>query len=157
MRSGVNLMRRLQNTGEAISIESRMGALHRCVQETSGLVAGYFFGTYGSPEQTPLSDVDLAFVFRPDSIPSGMEELEFRSRILHAVEQEDVSITILNRAPSPLQFKVLTTGRLFFRRDPVALADFVEGVLNTYCDFSVDYAAFLRDYDAALVEQYGDA
>jgi len=149
-------MRKLQITGELISIESRMGALRKCLQETKGLVAGYLFGSYGTPEQTPLSDVDLAFVFRPDSVPSGGKELEFRSRILHAVEQDDVSITILNRAPSPFQFKVLTTGRLLYQDDSVALADFVEGVLNTHCDFAVDYEAFLRDYDAALAEQYGN-
>lgn len=149
-------MRKLQITGEPISIGSRMEVLYECLQETKGLVAGYLFGSYGTTEQTPLSDVDLAFVFRPDSVPSGDQEFEFRSRILQAVREDDVSITILNRAPSPFQFKVLTTGRLLYRDDPVALADFIEGVLNTHCDFAVDYAAFLQEYDATLAEHYGD-
>ena len=149
-------MRKLQTTGEPISIESRMEALQECLQETTGLVAGYLFGSYDTPEQTPLSDVDLAVVFRPDSVPSSGEEFEFRNRVLDAVREDDVSITILNRAPSPFQFKVLTTGRLLYRDDPVVLADFIEGVLNTHCDFAVDYAAFLQEYDATLAEQYGD-
>ena len=149
-------MRKLHNSGELISIESRMGALRECLQETDGVVASYLFGSYGTAEQTPLSDVDLAFVFRADAIPSGSKEVDFRNRILRAVEQEDVSITILNRAPSPFQFEVLTTGRLLYQEDSVALADFVESVLNTHCDFAVDYEAFLREYDAALVEQYSD-
>lgn len=133
-----------------------MDALRECLQETNGLVASYLFGSYGTPDQTPLSDVDLAFVFRPDSVPSGSEESAFRSRVLHTVEQDDVSITILNRAPSPFQFEVLTTERLIYQDDSVALADFVEGVLNRYCDFAVDYEAFLREYDEALRDQYSD-
>jgi predicted nucleotidyltransferase len=149
-------MRKLQITGEPISIESRMEALRGFLQQTEGLVAAYLFGSYGTPEQTPLSDVDLAFVFRPESVPSGDLEFEFRSQILHAVREDDVSITILNRAPSPFQFKVLTTGRLVYRDDPVALSDFIESVLNTHCDFAVDYAAFLQEYDATLAEQYGN-
>ena len=149
-------MRKLQNSEELITIESRMGALRECLQETNGLVAGYLFGSYGTPKQTPLSDVDLAFVFRPGSVPSRSKEAELRSRVLRAVEQDDVSITILNRAPSPFQFRVLTTGRLIYQDDPVALADFVESVLNRHCDFTVDYQAFLREYDTALAEQYSD-
>lgn len=74
-------MRKLQRTDELISIESRMEALQECLQETTSLVAGYLFGSYDTPEQTPLSDVDLAFVFRPDSVPSRGEEFERISRI----------------------------------------------------------------------------
>lgn len=87
--------------------------------------------------------------------PGFEEEAKTLGRILEAVREDDVSATVLNRAPSPFQFRVLSTGRLIYCADPVALADFVEQVLNVYGDFVTDYEAFLRDYDDALVARYG--
>lgn len=147
-------MRKLSNDGMRIDIEDRLGDLEVCLEETEGVVAAYLFGSYGTPDQTPLSDVDLAFVFRSDAAPSAEAELQLRARVLAALRQDDVSITVLNRAPSPFQYRVLSTGRLIYCASPVELADFVELVLNRHADFLPHYEAFLREYDAALALRY---
>lgn len=67
---------------------------------------------------------------------------------------DDVSVTILNRAPLAFQHRVLAEGRLLLVRDEVAHADFVERTLTRYGDFAVDEARFFEEYDRALVEEY---
>ncbi len=150
-------MRKLHNDGKVIDIDSRLPALLRLVREEAGVLAAFLFGSYGTADQTPLSDVDLAFVFRPGAVVGFAAELEFRGRVLESLRQDDVSILILNRASPILQFRVLATGRLLYCSDPGALADFTAEVLIRHADFAPDYRRFLREYDAALVAEYGHA
>lgn len=147
-------MRKLRIDGKPIDITPRMGALQECLRGIPGLATAYLFGSYGTPYQTPLSDVDLALVFRRDAVPSFKHELEFLGMILDALGEEDVSVTILNRANVIFQFRVLQTGRLLHCADPIALADFVEEVLGRHADFAIDYEAFLREHRQALREIY---
>jgi predicted nucleotidyltransferase len=148
-------MRKLRNTGEPIEIDARLPALVSLLEETADLVAAYLYGSYGTSDQTPLSDVDLALLFMPGREPRGTEELELVGRILSALQEEDVSVTILNRAPSIFQYTVLETGRSLICKDPVALADFIAQVLSRHADYMIDYGAFLEEYDEALVRAYG--
>lgn len=147
-------MRKLRTDGRPFDVDARLPVLRELLGATDGLVAGYLFGSYGTPHQTPLSDVDVALVFRKGAVPSLDDELRLRGEILQALREEDVSIVILNRAQSPFQHRVLSEGRLLYCRDETALADFVEDVLRTYLDFSIDYRHFLQEYDQALRERY---
>lgn len=147
-------MRKLRTDGRPLEVDARLPALRELLQASEGVVAAYLFGSYGTPHQTPLSDVDLALVFREEAVPSLDDELRLRGEILDALREEDVSIVILNRAPSPFQHRVLSEGRLLLCHDETALADFVEDVLRTYLDFSIDYRRFLQEYDEALRERY---
>lgn len=148
-------MRKLSVDGTPIDIEPYMGALMACFRRAEGLAAVYLYGSYGTPYQTPLSDVDLALVYRSDAVPTSQAESEMVGCILAAVREDDVSVTVLNRAAAPFQFRVLSTGRLIYCADRLALADFVERVINAYGDYITDYEGFLHEYDAALVERYG--
>lgn len=150
-------MRKLRNTGRPIDVDARLGALVDLLREREGLVAAYLYGSYGTPYQTPLSDVDLALVFRPGTALAFRDEMEFRGEILACLHEDDVSITLLDRAPAPFQYEVLATGRLLLCTDPVALADFVETVLDRHADYVTDHERFLREYDQALVERYAHA
>lgn len=150
-------MRKLRNDGKPIRIDHRLGALEELLARTPGLIAAYLFGSYGTARQTPLSDVDLALVFRAGKSPDFRGEMRLRADILDALQEEDVSIVILDRAPSPFQYEVLATGRRLYCADEAALADFVERVLKVYCDFAIDHRHFLAEYDQALRERYADA
>jgi len=147
-------MRKLKTDGRMIRIDDRLDDLRALFQRTDALVAAYLFGSYGTPDQTPLSDVDLGLIFRNGRAPGLDEELALRADILDALREEDVSIVLLDRAPSPLQHRVLSTGRRIYCADATAHADFVERVLDVYCDFAIDYRAFLAEYDRSLVEAY---
>lgn len=149
------MIRKLRNDGRPIDISSRLPELISALGETDGLAAVYLYGSYATPYQTPLSDVDLGFLFRPDSVPDFDGVLRLVGLVTGVLAEDDVSVTILNDAPLPHQIEVLRTGRKLLVRDEVAHADFVENVIDRASDFVVDYEAVLRDYDEGLRLAYG--
>jgi len=118
-------------------------------------VALLLFGSHGTENETPLSDVDLAVLFREDAQPDGRERLRLTGLASELLEDDDVSLTFLRRSPLPFQHEVLRTGRPLLVLDEIALADFREYVVGRYCDFVIDYRVVLADYDAFLRESYG--
>jgi predicted nucleotidyltransferase len=146
---------RRKETGRPIDIEPYRQDLVRYLEGVDGLVAVWIYGSYGTPYQSPLSDLDLAFLFRPDREPDLNRHGELYVDLERILHEEDFSILILNRAPVLFQFRVLETGRRLVCRDPVALADFVERVISLHADFIVDHERFVKEYDEALVERYG--
>jgi predicted nucleotidyltransferase len=142
--------------GKAIDVEPYLDDLRRYLEDLDGLVAAWIYGSYGTPEQTPLSDLDLALLFQRGRVPEFKRQLEIYAKIPEILHQDDdVSVTILNRSPVLFQFRVLETGRQLVCRDPIALADFVEFVISRHADYIVDHRRFAEDYDRALVERYG--
>lgn len=150
------MVRKLKVTGEPIRVDDELARLQSVFARHNGLAAVFLHGSYGTPEQTPLSDVDLAVVYRPGRLPTPDEELRLIGDVEDALGIDDVSVTVLNRAPLPFQFRVLASGRLLYCADAIALADFQERVCKLYGDFGIDYERFLSEYDRALVEAYRD-
>jgi predicted nucleotidyltransferase len=141
-------------TGKPIDIEPYLDDLRNYLGGLDGLVAAWIYGSYGTPYQTPLSDVDLALLFRREKLPDFYGHGRLYTDIHAILHEEDVSVTILNRSPVLFQFRVLETGRQLVCSDPVALADFVESVISRHADYIVDHQRFCREYDQALVERY---
>jgi hypothetical protein len=50
--------------------------------------------------------------------------------------------------------RVLDEGRLLFCRNDIHLTDFIEYVIQRYCDFLPHLEEFYRDYDAGLKEEF---
>ncbi|HET9209625.1 MAG TPA: nucleotidyltransferase domain-containing protein [Thermoanaerobaculia bacterium] len=146
-------MRRSEN-GTPIDVQPYLQDLRSYLESVEGLVAAWIFGSYGTPYQTPLSDLDLALLFRRDRVPDLDGQGQLYADIPEILHEEDVSIIILNRAPVLFQFRILETGRPLLCRDPIALADFTEEVISRHADFIVDYEQFVKDYDQALRERY---
>jgi predicted nucleotidyltransferase len=141
--------------GKAIDIEPYRDDLVRYLEELDGLVAAWIYGSYGTPYQTPLSDLDLAMLFRQDRVPDLACEGQLYLDLAELLHEDDLSILVLNRAPILFQFRVLETGRQLVCRDPLALADFVELVISRHADFIVDHERFIEEYDRALLARYG--
>lgn len=148
-------MRRIA-TGKPIDVEPYLGDLRQYLARQEGLVAAWIFGSYGTPYQTPLSDLDLALLFHQDQVPDLWKQGGLQSDISDLLHEEDVSIMVLNRAPVILQFRVIEGGRRIACRDPIALANFIELVISRHADFGIDHSRFVAEYDQALVERYGD-
>lgn len=146
---------RRRASGKAIDIEPYREDLLRYLEGLDGLVAAWIYGSYGTPYQTPLSDLDLAVLFRQDRVPDLSGEGKLHMDLARILHEEDFSVLILNRAPVRFQFRVLETGRQLVCRDPLALADFVERVISHHADFIVDHQRFIEEYDQALLEWYG--
>ncbi len=141
--------------GTAIDVEPYLDDLRRYLEDLDGLVAAWIYGSYGTPQQTPLSDLDLALLFQKGKVPEFKRQLEIYGKVPKILHEDDVSITILNRSPVLFQMRVLQTGRKIVCRDPVALADFIEFVISRHADYIVDHQQFVKEYDQALVERYG--
>jgi predicted nucleotidyltransferase len=137
-----------------IDVAPYLPALHAYLETLDGLVAGWIYGSYATPLQTPLSDLDLALLFRRDQMPAFGDMLGIDSCISGLLHEDDVSVAILNRLPVVFQYRVLKTGRQLLCRDPEALSDFVESVLIRHSDYIVDHERFLAAYDRALVKRY---
>lgn len=148
------MTRKIRNTGRAIDVSAHMAALERALMEVRGLAAVYLFGSYGTPFQTPLSDVDIALVFAEDDDSPPLRHVELIGRITEALHEDDVSVTILNRAPLAFRHRVLAEGRLLLLLDEIAHADFLESTITRYSDFAIDEVRFFQEYDRALVEEY---
>lgn len=148
-------MKKIRNTGQPIDVTDRFDALVERFEKVPGVVALYLYGSYDTPLQTPLSDVDLAVVFRDDAEPNADERLRLTGLVIATLGEDDVSLTFLNRAPLPFQHEVLRTGRPLLIQDDVGLADFHERVVSLYCDFAIDYEAMRADYDEGLRQAYG--
>ncbi len=147
-------MRKLGNNGKPIDVDPYLDRLLEHLRTIPDLVALYLYGSYGTSLQTPLSDVDLAVVYRIGHVPALREELDLSAEASEILQEDDVSVTVLNRSQSPFQYRVLSTGRLLLCTDETALADFVESVLKRHGDYVIDYDRFLREYDQTLVEIY---
>ncbi|EKP95242.1 type VII toxin-antitoxin system HepT family RNase toxin [Thermaerobacter subterraneus] len=148
------MVRKLRVTGEFVRVDERLYRLPGVFARFDGLVAAFLHGSYGTPHQTPLSDVDLAVVYRAERLPDLRELANLQGAVEDALGLEDVSVTVLNRTPLPFQFRGLTNGGLLYVADPVALADFRERVCKLYGDFDPDYRRLALDYDRALKEAY---
>jgi predicted nucleotidyltransferase len=148
------MTRKIRNTGRAIDVSDRIPALVEMLGNEPGLVAVYLYGSYGTPDQTPLSDIDLGLLFTDDRVPTPKEHVALITRIIEVLREDDVSVTVLNKAPLAFQHRVLAQGRRLLVRDEIAHADFVERTVTRYSDFAVDEARFFEEYDRALVEEY---
>ena len=148
------MARKIRNTGRMIDVSSRLPVLEATLAEVPGLTAVFVYGSYGTPSQTPLSDVDIALLFADGGEPSVDQHTRLIGLVMEALREDDVSVTVLNRAPLAFQHKVLAEGRRLFVLDETALADFVERTVSRYSDFRIDETRFLDEYDRAVVEEY---
>ncbi|HKM16761.1 MAG TPA: nucleotidyltransferase domain-containing protein [Limnochordia bacterium] len=146
-------MVRLGNSEDRINIEPHMVKIKQYLSDSEGVAAALLFGSYGTPYQTPLSDVDIAVLFRPGYQVSLDQELQISSDLSAISGEEDINLVNLNKAPLTLQFEVLSTGRTLIKKD-LYLEDFHEYVCKRHADYRIDLDQFNRDYDAALREVY---
>lgn len=146
---------RRSTDGNLINIEERIPAIASYLASIPGAIAAFVFGSYGTEYQTPLSDVDIAVLFRYGAEPDLERELSLKEEVCDIAGEENVDLVVINRAPLPLQHRILSTGRQLFVADEIQLADFIEGVIKRYPDLKIDLDSFYRDYDEAFREAYG--
>jgi predicted nucleotidyltransferase len=146
--------RKIGNTDRAIDVSAPMTELVGLLGEVRDLAAAYLYGSYGTPYQTPLSDVDIGLLFMDGDQPSPKQHVQLIGRVCKALHEDDISVTVLNSAPLAFQHKVLAEGRPLLICDEIAHADFLERTISSYCDFAVDEKRFFEEYDRALIEEF---
>lgn len=132
--------------------EAELKVWQEFFQDRDEIAAVYLFGSYGTEFEHLQSDIDLGVVFsRPVTLS---EELELDGALSLNCGHDRIDLVNLNRAPIALQFRALDEGELICERDYIANSNFIEYVINTYPDYAIKYAAFSRDYEQALREEY---
>ena len=115
----------------------------------------YVFGSYGTKDQTKLSDIDFAILFF-DKIPL-MEEMEIAAEISSLLGTDKIDLVNLNKAPINIRHKVISTGSVIHEKDPLKTANFIEDVLKIHHDYSIVFKKFNYDFYQRLKEELNNA
>ncbi len=148
-------MARLSKKKEMINVETHMEEIKQYFINNEDVAAALLFGSYGTPYQTPLSDVDIAVLFMPGQRVTLDLELTMLADLNTITGEEDINLVVLHKAPLTLQFEVLLTGKVLIKKD-FHLEDFHEYVCKRHADYKIDLDQFNEDYDSALREVYLD-
>jgi predicted nucleotidyltransferase len=114
----------------------------------------YLYGSYGTPFQSPLSDLDLAVLPMPGAEWDLDILLQVMAELAGIGRSDDINVINLNEVPVRLQFQVLATGRPLFIRNYILLADFMEIVVKRHADFAPDLQAIYRDFDLVVRSEF---
>lgn len=102
------------------------------------IASAYLFGSMAKGTEGPLSDVDIALLYK-DNAPVGRElvhEEDYLSyKIAKALGVKEVDIIDLKKQKLVFQHNVLCSGKLIYDADPDFRIRFVAKVISDYCDF----------------------
>lgn len=125
--------------------------LQVAVRECAGkLDCAYLFGSVARGEAGPLSDCDVALLFR-ESLPPHAR-LETAAAIIDQVQRIDgtrIDVVILNEAPPALRHRVIRDGRPLFVADDTRRVRFEHQTLREFLDFRW----VLDRYDEVLLKR----
>lgn len=126
---GVGVMRR-----EALG--DKLPALLDYFASNESINTVYLFGSFGTPHYViSLSDIDMAVLF--DDNISLMQELKTNANISMILQRDDVDVINLNTVRVDLCHEILSTGEIFYEKDKIRTADFVEQTLKHYFDYGI--------------------
>lgn len=117
------------------------------------IIAVYLFGSYGTGHILPLSDVDIAVLFKSDISKQRMEELELRiwEELTKKLKTEEIDLVILNNAPLQIKYGILETSRLVYCADHKQRMDFEGWAIKRYLDFK----PLREEYDRVFLKDIG--
>lgn len=103
--------------------------------DLAGVSAAYLFGSQCQKKTTRHSDVDLAVLYRPNTVPALADHLSRRDDI-SALLKQDVDLVCMNRASPILLRQIYKYGRALMVADPRLAADFFTRAQFDYDDIS---------------------
>lgn len=106
-------------------------------KHADALVAAYLFGSAATKETTPLSDIDIAVLFKTPA-RENRADLRFGlfADLSRALRRNDIDLIVLNTSSNLLlQEEIVRNGVLLYERDAVAREDYECRVLHMSIDF----------------------
>ena len=130
----------------------------RWASSCPGLEALLLFGSYAHGEETPLSDVDLAYLPGEGLSPSQKEELdkEIYIHLSRLLGTDEITLIDLDKAPPILAFSAVREGKVLFCHQPELLAAFKERVLTLYPEVKRLRDEALAEFGSRLKVASGD-
>jgi uncharacterized protein YutE (UPF0331/DUF86 family)/predicted nucleotidyltransferase len=97
-------------------------------------LAIWLFGSYARGEETPLSDLDLAYLPEDNISSSDMDNLdiELYKGLSGVLKTDDITLINLNEAGTYLAFHVLREGKILFSRNNEGIVRLKERVVKFY-------------------------
>ena len=107
----------------------------------------YLFGSYGTEDEWPESDVDVALLLPPAQAKSirtlALSECRFA---LDDVLKKEVDLVNLRLVSTVFQFQIVTTGRLLFTGNENAVAGFEMLTLSHYQKLNEERREILQEF-----------
>jgi uncharacterized protein len=108
--------------------------------------AVYLFGTYGTPDERPDSDIDIALLLPPQQAkaakPLAMSDLCFQ---LTAILKKEVDLINLRRVPTVLQKEIVAANRRIYHSNEYAADEFEMLTLSYYQKLNEERAEIVQD------------
>jgi len=106
----------------------------------------YLFGTYGTADEWPDSDVDIAVLLAPQQAKAAgllaLSDLHFE---LAASLKKEVDLINLRRVPTVLQKEVIAADRRIYQADEYAADEFEMLTLSYYQKLNEERADIIKD------------
>lgn len=78
-----------------LKLDNKLKELNDCFEVNDEILTVYIFGSYGTEQETRLSDIDFGILYKKQ--PSLMEELKIEADLGRVMEEEDIDLVSLNR------------------------------------------------------------
>jgi len=104
------------------------------------VVAAYLFGSYANGQESPLSDVDIAYLFDPRMFnPHDYLDLDLQIdvELSQALQTDEVDCKLLNKAPLEFQYEVITEGKLIYCQDEQLRERYEQAIRQTFADSNI--------------------
>ena len=106
----------------------------------------YLFGTYGTADEWPDSDVDIAVLLAPQQAKAtGFLALSALRFELEAALKKEVDLINLRRVPTVLQKEVIVADRRIYQADEYAADEFEMLTLSYYQKLNEERAEIVKD------------
>lgn len=105
----------------------------------------YFFGSASEGINTPLSDIDIAYLDDGSSPPFDLEA-KLEEIILREIPNVPrIDLVRLKGSTVAIQYSAIRNGQLIYKRSDEARANFEEDVVNRYLDYSTVLDSFYKE------------
>lgn len=132
-------------------IDNKMHGLVQFFSSIPEILTVYIFGSYGTENQTKLSDIDFGVLFTK-KIPM-MREMEINAEISSMLGMDNIDMVNLNSTPVYFQHKVISSGDIIYEKNGLKTQEFVENVLEIQHDYSIILEKFNLDFEEGLKEE----
>jgi len=139
---------------ERLSVEIRS-----TLQEQPDVLAAYLFGSTSEGRDGPLSDVDMAVLFRPD-LPQAQlwhREDALGVALSRRLPNYTIDLVALNLAPLRFRFEVVSKGLVLYSTDDSQRADFESYTMRRYWDFEKYLVEYQTTLIARVKEEFNEA
>ncbi len=119
------------------NIEKNIPYLINEIKKISEINALILFGSIAKGNRKPLSDIDLALLFKKDVKKEKYPYIELLvfNIISSTLKTEEFDLITLNDAPPKISYNILKEGKVLFIKDKASFIDFKENIIKYYLDF----------------------